>query len=216
MADFKQCVMAFGLVATTALSGCASTSATEQYTGTGSLFNPQANVTQTVQRDAKQQQQQPGMILQRSFNGLSAQYCEKPDTWVGSSYCFDQKDIKRLIGNDKIAGLQMQQTGPQYGKMIWNSTMAQVYRGTDIKAQSSNGAINLGHNRKGAVNVVQALMANTYESRCLDAFMLTPNSRINGILPKTPKELGTFDNCARELKIAETTHRMGGINIRIK
>lgn len=204
MADLKTYAMAFSLAATTVLSGCASSS---QYQG-GAQLN-----------SASAQQQKSGWILSRDFKGLHAEACSVKDTWTTASnghsaYCFDPADVKQLLNQDKISGEPMKQTGPQYGKMIWNSTMNNVYRNVDGRSQDNR--VQFGSNGKGAINGMQAFMNNGYKGRCLESFMQNPNNPINGILYKTPKQLGTLDNCASELRMAETTHRMGPINIKIK
>jgi|GEM_PF-2920351 len=213
MVGLKEFAMVCGLGASTVLSGCASSSPTG-YQGTGSLYDPPTNTAQNQQ----QQRVPEGMLVRRGFDGLKVEFCDAKDQFIrtsqGVEYCFDKSDVKYVLDKNLIPGERIQYQGPQYGQQVMNQFLRQL--GRDIEGRASNNStIQLGRNGKGGINMVDAFMStNEYKRSCFTSFaFLDENMQINGVLTKSPAQLGTYDNCVKQLRNQTTIRRTGPITI---
>jgi|MDTB01.2.fsa_nt_gb hypothetical protein len=214
MVSLKEFAIVCSLGASTVLSGCASSSPTG-YQGTGALYDPPTNAAQSQQ----QQQRVPeGMLVRRDFNGVSLEFCDAKDQFMrtskGVEYCFDKNDVKYALNKNLIPGERIQYQGPQYGQQVMNQFMRTVNRGIEARS-SNNSTIQFGRNGKGGINMVDAFMStNEYKRSCFTSFaFLDENMQINGNLRKSPAQLGTYDNCVKELRTQTTIRRAGPITI---
>ena len=196
MSDLKKYAAIFALVASSAITtGCSSTSNAPNYNGSGSVMGmTHAGTPQNTATHKKANTD--GLWIYRNGFNLEARKCSTPDQWTNvqtpnggrlNAYCFDEKTFMR-----------------------------QAYIGVQQRGANTNSRIRIGANGREGVNVVSSLVdTGQYAKTCFEKFAYSPDTKLGNSLPKTARELGTFENCQKELKWATAAYYMRDVKINV-
>lgn len=184
-------------------------------------YEPQADVSGDNWFDGKvdpevKQNTELGFILKRSGpSGYVVEDCPAPNKWVKdgrdqTKYCFDQDDIRYAFNKNLLPGVKYQYQGPQFGKVIWDSVLLDAGKNLE---QNYDGNITMGYRNRGASSAIRRYAkTDEYKRTCMEKFMDSPNAIINGVLPTSPVQLGTYNRCVNQLRIQTTVNSTGSIN----
>tara|TARA_R110002124_G_scaffold287216_2_gene471636 strand:+ start:55441 stop:56145 length:705 start_codon:yes stop_codon:yes gene_type:complete len=225
MSDLKKYAAIFALVASSAITtGCSSTSNAPNYNGSGSVMGmTHAGTPQNTATHKKANTD--GLWIYRNGFNLEARKCSTPDQWTNvqtpnggrlNAYCFDEKTVSNLEKSDLITGLAIQKRGVNGSQFIKNAFMRQAYIGVQQRGANTNSRIRIGANGREGVNVVSSLVdTGQYAKTCFEKFAYSPDTKLGNSLPKTARELGTFENCQKELKWATAAYYMRDVKINV-
>lgn len=217
MADIKKYVAAFGLVAASALStGCASTHDND-YRGGATPNNQYMQQESQTKPGYRTDGKSLGVVVRYQGGPPSTYECYHPDQFVdtvggNNEYCFNRAQIDALLYEGNIPGAPIPQRRRGVADMagnVHNQVLNEVVRNANI-GDDKKGWISVGANGRGTGNAINEYAFRDDKKRaCLLSFVLAADTSFNTLVPETPRQLGTFDNCVNTVTDRTAKDAMG-------